>query len=268
MASIVHGETFADVIAAIADRPTERLAFVDPTESVLVGLAQAGVDPESLPSTTVYASEATLKAVRRRFAVASGLADYVDAGSLTLRQVDASALGDSDFVVTDRTVYVPVSSGASVAGLAADEDAFRADAGDLVAALDGDPFGLRTPGRRRILETARNRLGEGLADDMETMLSSVVADLPGEAFDVGTATVLLAARNDALLYDVSRWTEDVGLAAKSTLSGRKTALEDAGLVTTEKVPDGIGRPQLRLLLDGDLTGISVAEILEIAVEFE
>ena len=70
----------------------------------------------------------------------------------------------------------------------------------------------------------------------------------------GGLCLLAAARNEQLLYDVSRWGEEVGLASKATFSRTKTALENAGLVGTEKVPIDVGRPRLRLTLAPELAG--------------
>ena len=58
----------------------------------------------------------------------------------------------------------------------------------------------------------------------------------------------MAARNEVLLYDISRWGEDVGIASKATFSRTKTRLEDHDLIDTEKVPIDVGRPRLRLQL--------------------
>uniref|UniRef100_UPI000A78D6B4 transcriptional regulator TbsP domain-containing protein n=1 Tax=Halococcus thailandensis TaxID=335952 RepID=UPI000A78D6B4 len=51
-----------------------------------------------------------------------------------------------------------------------------------------------------------------------------------------------------MLYDISRWGEDAGVASKATFSRKKTQLEEQGLLETEKVPIDVGRPRLRLLL--------------------
>ena len=63
-----------------------------------------------------------------------------------------------------------------------------------------------------------------------------------------TISLLVAAKNEALLYDISKWGEDVGIASKATFSRTKTKLEDMGLLDTEKVPIDVGRPRLRLML--------------------
>jgi len=64
-------------------------------------------------------------------------------------------------------------------------------------------------------------------------------------------SLLVAAKNEVLLYDISKWGEDVGIASKATFSRTKTKLEDNGLIATEKVPIDVGRPRLRLQLGDD-----------------
>ena len=64
-------------------------------------------------------------------------------------------------------------------------------------------------------------------------------------------SLLVAAKNEELLYEISKWGEEVGIASKVTFSRTKTMLEERGLIDTEKVPIEVGRPRLRLLLGGE-----------------
>ncbi len=70
----------------------------------------------------------------------------------------------------------------------------------------------------------------------------------GDGLDEVTIALLVAARHNVLLYDISKWGEDVQLASKATFSRTKNLLEDSGLLATEKVPIEVGRPRLRLVL--------------------
>ncbi|PHQ46924.1 hypothetical protein DJ68_04650, partial [Halorubrum sp. C3] len=82
-----------------------------------------------------------------------------------------------------------------------------------------------------------------------------------------TVSLLVAAKNDVLLYDISKWGEDVGIASKATFSRTKTRLEDLGVIDTEKVPIDVGRPRLRLKLgDERLEGVDAAELAAEAAE--
>jgi hypothetical protein len=88
----------------------------------------------------------------------------------------------------------------------------------------------------------------------------------GEGRDEVTISLILAARNGELLYDISKWGEDVGLASKATFSRTKSALEDLGLIATEKVPIDVGRPRLRLkFADERLRTASADELASVAM---
>lgn len=50
-------------------------------------------------------------------------------------------------------------------------------------------------------------------------------------------SLLVVAKNEELLYDISKWGKDAGVASKATFSRMKQQLEEMGLVNTEKVPD-------------------------------
>ena len=69
-----------------------------------------------------------------------------------------------------------------------------------------------------------------------------------------------------LLYDISRWGEDVGVASKATFSRAKSRLEDAALIRTEKVPIDVGRPRLRLTLPAEYDALDDIALVEAAVE--
>jgi hypothetical protein len=68
-----------------------------------------------------------------------------------------------------------------------------------------------------------------------------------------------------LLYDISRWGEDVAIASKATFSRTKSQMEDAGLIETEKVPIDVGRPRLRLrFADDRLETADVEQLARVA----
>src|SRR5699024_7273037 len=82
--------------------------------------------------------------------------------------------------------------------------------------------------------------------------------------EVGVS-VLVAAKHGELLYDISVWGEDVGLASRATFSRIKAQLEEEGLITTEKVPIDVGRPRMRLRLgDEQLREADVTELASAA----
>ena len=148
-----------------------------------------------------------------------------------------------------------------------DEPVYIAGAYEQYAgALDrAEAFSLRTPGLSRVRETLAERIGESAAADFDAVLTSMEsARGDGDGLDEVTISLLVAAKNDELLYDISKWGEDVGIASKATFSRTKSELEDAGLITTEKVPIDVGRPRLRLKLGEDVGDASAGELAAMA----
>jgi hypothetical protein len=129
-------------------------------------------------------------------------------------------------------------------------------------------FSLRTPGLSSVLSSLAEEIGEETAADFETVLASLdSARGDGAGLDEVTISLLVAARNGVLLYDISKWGEDVGLASKATFSRTKTHLEDTGLIDTDKVPIDVGRPRLRLKLGDDrLADVPTTEMAEAATD--
>ena len=78
-------------------------------------------------------------------------------------------------------------------------------------------------------------------------------------------SLLVAAKHGELLYDISTWGEDVGLASRATFSRMKAQLEEQGLIMSEKVPIDIRRPRLRLHFgDEELREADTAELASAA----
>jgi len=105
-------------------------------------------------------------------------------------------------------------------------------------------------------------IGEATREDFDAVLAAMdsARGADGEVDEV-TVALLVAAKNDVLLYDISKWGGDVGIASKATFSRTKTRLEDLGIIDTEKVPIDVGRPRLRLKLgDERLNGLDAAEL--------
>jgi hypothetical protein len=118
------------------------------------------------------------------------------------------------------------------------------------------------------METLATDIGPETAADFEAVLDSLdAARGNGNGLDEVTVSLLVAARNDELLYDISKWGEDIGLASKATFSRTKSRLEDSDLLDTEKVPIDVGRPRLRLMLgDESPEGADIDELASTAKE--
>jgi hypothetical protein len=242
-----------EMLHDVFDAGGEELFVVNPSadsieEIVHVATAYDG----DLPEMKLLAGERVLKDVMDDFIIASNAADLVQGGSLALRTTEDPQ--ENSLLVTDDRVVALVTAGDAVGGLVTDEDGFVGSAGDAYrAAWDGaDEFNLRTPPLSRVKSSLQDEIGPDAEGDFEAVLASLdTARGDGQGLDEVTLSLLVAARNQELLYDISKWGEDVGIASKATFSRTKTRLEDNGIIDTEKVPIDVGRPRLRLKLGDD-----------------
>ncbi|WP_224449470.1 transcriptional regulator TbsP [Haloprofundus salilacus] len=268
MASNLLEEQIEDILRAALEDADDDLFIVDPSaEAVeeLVAVATS-VDTE-LPNIRMVADEGILKDVMGDFIVASNAADLIDAGALSMRTTTEEV--DNALLVTRDAVMALVTADGRVAALTTEDDEFVEAAFETYETLwqESPDFKLRTPPISRVRDT----LGAEISDQAESDFDAVLASLEtargdGDGLDEVTISLLVAAKNDVLLYDISKWGEDVGIASKATFSRTKTKLEDMGLIDTEKVPIDVGRPRLRLKLGDDrLRGANGDELASVAM---
>ncbi|WP_142858799.1 transcriptional regulator TbsP [Salinigranum halophilum] len=253
IASNLIAEGIEDILREVLSEGESELLVVNPTADVLESLVSvATVSEETLPTVRVIADESLLKDVVDDFIVASNAADLVEAGTLSLTTGNA---GDQNsLIVTEHAVLSLVTTGERVAALVTDDDEFVESTYETYTTAweEAPEFKLRTPSISVVRESLATDLSEDVQADFDTVLSSLqTARGDGQGLDEVTISLLVAAKNDILLYDISKWGEDIGIASKATFSRTKTKLEDLGLVDTEKVPIDVGRPRLRLKLGDD-----------------
>jgi hypothetical protein len=257
-------QTVADVLEEAIDGADEGLFVVNPSGHTLEELLDV-LTTDGEPTVSVLADSRVLKTVTEDFKLASTAADLVEAGRLELLEYESN---DNTLLVTSDAVVAVVAAGDRVAGLVTDDTEFIEGAYEQYreVATDADAFGLRTPGITRVRDSLRDSLGDDAATDFDGVLASLeTARGDGDGLDEVTISLLVAAKNEELLYDISKWGEDVGIASKATFSRTKTKLEEKGLIDTEKVPIDVGRPRLRLKLGDDrLHGASNDELASVA----
>jgi hypothetical protein len=245
-----HGTGIDAVLGAVFEE-AEDLLVVGPTAETVEELISVAGAVESPPSLRVLASAGVLKDVMADFLVASRAADLIESGTLSLRTGETAG---NTLLVTPETVYALVALDERVAALGDDEEAFVESAGETFegrweAAEGYEP---RTPPLSQVRASLGEEISPETRADFEGVLDSLeTARGDGDDLDEVTISLLVAAKNDVLLYDISRWGEDVGIASKATFSRTKTELEELGLIDTEKVPIDVGRPRLRLKLGDD-----------------
>lgn len=263
----LYADEYATLLESVLSGAADSVFVVDPTVEVLDAIATVGRESsEETPVLHTLARESVLKDVRDDFLIASRVADLVEDGTVELR-VASEPLHNS-LVVGEESVVALVSVDEQVAALTESDDTLSADTVEHYRAQfdDAEPFTLRTPGRTRLLETLESEFDTTMRDDLQTVFDA--ADTltgDGDSLDEVQVCLLLAARHEQLLYDISGWGEDVGVASKATFSRTKSSLEEAGLIETEKVPLEVGRPRQRLLTsDEELAAADTATLLTVA----
>ena len=131
---------------------------------------------------------------------------------------------------------------------------------------NGRRFQLSKPSYARMLESIGQDLGESMQESIQSVFESAgLTSRDGEQLDEVYVYLLMAARNKQQFYDLCSWGEDMGVASRAKFSKQKRALEEAGLIETEKVPTDVGRPRQRLVLAKDsLKNASSAEIVQVS----
>ena len=267
MASNTRAADRHELLTTTLAEATEPCWIVDPTPETIEAVIDAASDGNTPPQIRLLAAEDTLKTTFEDFLVASRTADLVADTELAVR-----TLGDgtaNSLVITERAVTAVVAAGQQVAGLRTDDPEFVETTREEIADrwADAEAFRLRTPAISEIRATLSDDISGAVREDFDTLLGSLETADDDTVLDEVTIALLIAAKNEVLLYDISKWGEDVGIASKATFSRTKSRLEDANVITTEKVPIDVGRPRLRLQLGDDrLRTAETADLADVAAD--
>ena len=229
----------------------------------------ASEESDSVDKIRVLSGRGALKDAMDDFLIASAASDLIEDGKLELLTTEDNSYR-SLVVVGDSEIMSFVDLGERMGALSTDDSGMVDDAAEFFEEMweVGDDFKIRTPPASRVVETLREEIGETTQEDFTAILDHLeTAKGNGDGLDEITVALLAAARNEILLYDISKWGEDSGVASKATFSRKKTEMEDRGLIDTENVPIDIGRPRLRLkFADEDLQDAPLEEVVKTAVE--
>lgn len=245
-------EEFSETIDSLFG-DADSVLFVNPAPDVFrTVMMSAAAFEEELPTLQVLATPDVLKSAVDDFILASHIAELVDQGRLELRTT--TDITRSSLLISDDQIITVITLDDELTGLRSMDDELVTNARTTFDNdwESGEEFSLRTPPISRVRETLADELGEGVEDDFMMIFESVDR-IPGEGdeLDAVAIALLVGAHNEVLLYDISKWGEDTGVASKATFSRTKTRLEDRGMIETEKVPIDVGRPRLRLVLVPD-----------------
>ncbi len=260
--SDLHAERSSDVLQEGLRAASEELWFVNPTRDTMADLVHVLRETGSATPPTpirIFAAERPLKALSDDFLLASVTADLVSTEQVKLRSLETPPR--HSLLMTPDSVVSLIECERRVAGLTSARDEFveQAYAEYQRRWRRAEAFTLRTPPLSEIRESLADDIGPETATDFDRALEALT-DVDGERIDEVTLSLLVAANNGELLYDISRWGEDIRLASKATFSRNKNQLEDIDLIETEKVPIDVGRPRLRLVLGDAVRGDDIKDV--------
>ncbi|WP_160135402.1 transcriptional regulator TbsP [Halococcus salsus] len=239
------GETLRTVFAEESG-PVTAVGFDEDSTRELVEMLAESEEP---PKVRLLVREEVLKWLRDDFMLASAAAELLEADTLEIRA--ATDRLDGAVVAPEETVVSLLTPDAEhSAALVTDDEEFVEAARERWNSRwkEGEAFDLRTPAYSRVLESLGEEFGSEMESDFQTILESVESTNENGKLDEVGLSLLVAAKHEQMLYDISRWGEDVGVASRTTFSRTKTQLEEKGLIDTEKVPIDVGRPRLRLVV--------------------
>jgi hypothetical protein len=258
-----YDDSVTDVVSAGLTGATEDLLVVNPSATMVRELLRQLYEHDTSPSVRILVHDDLFNDLVDDFLVTSVLADLVQNGGVEVRILD-EVLQCSLFI-DNMTVAAILEAGEQLASVATEDpdiaEEFRQFYEDRWK--ETTDISLRTPPLSAVLESLAADIGQSAAADFEAILDSRQT-VRGDNESLGEVTIalLVAARNNVLQYDISRWGEESGLASKATFSRTKNRVEETGIIETESVPIEVGRPRLRLLLDDEFADIPPAELAD------
>lgn len=236
------------VVDGLLDRLDDEATplVVDPPVWAVRALVTALGNRDDPPATRVLLTHSVRIALRDDFLFASRAAELVEAGHLRLR--DADSRQATPLVTTESraavVISVPSYRGTPLVGTAADLETVRSESERRWRGAD--ELHLRRPPLSELLADAREHLGPEFHELFREVIE-YVDDLDDPTAVHGVrSSVLVGAVTERLHYDLGRWGERTGFASSATFSRHKSALQEAGVIETERQPVELGRPRQRL----------------------
>lgn len=237
-------------------------SLAEPDLETLRSAASSETDPLDPPSESV-----TLSVLARRselsetvdtFHAASRIAALVEGALLVVRVLEEPQPNTVLAGTETARVLLDTDDGPYPIG---SDPSLRTRYADLRDAADS--FRLTAPSRHRLYDAFYTRCDEVVADDVIEVLD-VDPDPRSDVVGARLRAYLVGARHERLDHTLRRACEDAGLGSPATFTSIKRRLVDAGLVTTERVSQPVGRPRKRLIEADPLADTTLPETVDIA----
>lgn len=217
---------------------------INPSQKMITYIVRELTRNEDVAEVQIVAQESVLNSIRKEFLTATKASELVTNNTLSVRKTKDSISGT--LLITDNEMRCASELGEHL--IITDGQNCRDDLNTAVESFweESESFTFRTPPLQYIYDSMRDEINDEVADDYHMVIDGINEFEKG--MDEIAAAILVAANHNILLYDISKWGEDCGLASKATFSRTKSRLEDNGYIQTDKVPIDVGRPRLRLKL--------------------
>lgn len=252
----------SDILTDLADTTDSWIYIINPSLQPLSVMLQELNTRSTPPATRFLLSEEVAQEVQNEFRLASILAELLETDHHEAR---LTATRENELLLAETKLWslITIDSRTGIISSNDDQATLARDVYEYYAGRweEHEQITLRTPPLNEVQASLRERFGDEMEADFMQMITTP-AQKSGQGLDVTTICLLLAARYEELLYEISKWGEDSGVASKATFSRAKNRLSEAGLITTEKVPIDVGRPRLRLQFPDEFEDTSLTEIIQ------
>jgi hypothetical protein len=227
-------------------------------------------DPDWGDHVRILTTPQPLKRLRHEFTTATRIAEISSRNDVTIRTIDDQDATLQPLVLTESQVTTVLLSGMeSVPTLRTSVEPVLENVHETVAALwrSAQTADISTPPYSQVMETVGENFDGSFEADVQTMLSTAMGSRAmSDGLDEVHAFLLLAARNREQYRELTKWAERIQIGSPARFSTRKKELENAGLLTTEKIErETVGRPRQRLLLtDQELQEAPLNELVATA----
>lgn len=227
----------------------DRLFLINPHPAI-VSTAVSHVYESEIVSIRVYAEEKQVCGLVEGFSFATIAADLMEQDRLEIRVTGRPPR--NSFIHDNTVAIVIVDIGEALVHLTVGSDVVSESlfTAYLERWNDAEEFNIDAPSLTQIRTSLTETFGDAVLHDFDTVYPRL-AQRDFTSRDVVPVFLLLAAKHEELYYDISTWGDEIGIASRGIFSQFKHDLEESGVLDSEKVITGVGRPKHRLLLTDD-----------------
>jgi hypothetical protein len=226
-------------------------------------------DADDRPGTVdLFSPSEVLTEFDRDFLLASAARDLTLDGDVSIRTGPDEEPVPTLVLSADAVVTVLALGGGEVTAAVVEDESARDRLRDRYDGMweRAMPHTVDAPPYSRLVARVEEEMGDEVRGDLERAFEATARRGPDDRLGPVALALIVAAAHRHQLRTVVDWATDVDLASQGTVSRTKTRLEDVGLLETEPVKNGVGRPRQRLVLAGEeFEAMSIDELVDAAM---